>query len=177
MTISIEKELLPGVLLLRCSEFLDERGSFRKYFNANEFLDIGVDFCPQENFVSWSKLNVIRGMHYQTGKSAHSKLVYCLRGKVLDVFVDINPNSERFNCPVSILLDEDKPHALLIGKGYAHGFLSLEEGSAMHYSTTTVHNTAHDTGVLWSSIDFDWPCPNPIVSPRDSTHRTINSLK
>ena len=177
MTISIEKELLPGVPLLHCPEFSDERGSFRKYFNADDFSAIGAVFQPQEQFISWSKLDVIRGMHYQTGKSAHAKLVYCLKGKVLDVFADINPNSEQFNRPSSIVLEEDKPYALLIGKGYAHGFLSLAEGSAMHYSTTTVHDPAHDTGVLWSSIDFDWPCINPIVSTRDRTHPTIDSLK
>ena len=81
------------------------RGSFTKIFQSEAFLDQGLDFAPAEIFMSQSKNNVIRGMHYQSGIAAHEKLVYCSQGSLLDVIVDIRPDSPTFNQPVSIKLD------------------------------------------------------------------------
>ena len=77
---------------------------------------------------------------------------------------------------MSIELSESEPTALLIGKGYAHGFLALEDESWMLYGTSTVHHPELDKGVLWSSIDFNWPCHNPLLSARDQKHLPINNL-
>ena len=66
---------------------------------------------------------------------------------------------------------------IIIGKGYAHGFLALQEHSQIIYATTTVHQPSLDSGVLWSSIDYEWPTLNPILSQRDMSHRSIESLK
>lgn len=116
-------------------------------------------------------------MHFQVGKAAHDKLVCCLRGHVLDVVLDIRPGSPspHFNQPVSIELSESEPTALLIGQGYAHGFLALEDESWMPYNTSTVHQPELDRGVLWSSIDFDWPHQHPRLSQRDQQHPSIHS--
>ena len=173
----IEEELLPSVYLVRFPKHKDGRGSLGKIFNNEKLREIGIQINPAEIFFSSSKKNVIRGMHYQEGKAAHEKLVCCTRGSVLDVIVDIRPESRYFNKPVSVKLQENESTMIIIGKGYAHGFLALQEHSQIIYATTTVHQPSLDSGVLWSSIDYEWPTLNPILSQRDMSHRSIESLK
>ena len=114
-------------------------------------------------------------MHFQVGNAAHDKLVCCLKGRVLDVVVDIRPDSPHFNQPVSVELSESEPIALLIGKGYAHGFLALEDESWIQSSI--VHQPELDRRVLCSSIDFDWPLQNPLLSQRDQQHPSIENWR
>jgi dTDP-4-dehydrorhamnose 3,5-epimerase len=116
-------------------------------------------------------------MHFQVDEAAHEKLVYCVCGHVLDVVVDIRPDSPSFNKPAFVHLRADDSFALFVGKGYAHGFLSLKDDSLMIYQTSTVYNPALDKGVLWSSIDFDWPISSPILSARDLSHPSISDSK
>jgi len=115
-------------------------------------------------------------MHYQDGPHAHSKLVSCLSGRILDVVIDVRPQSDTFNQPYAVELDSNSGHALFIPEGFAHGFLSLENDTLMSYLTSTVHAPSHDRGVLWSSIDFDWPIERPLLSERDQKHPPIASL-
>ena len=172
----IETKLLDEVFVINCKSFVDLRGSFIKVFQDKAFSDQGLDFNPYEIFISNSKKNVLRGMHYQSGLSAHEKLVYCSQGSLVDVIVDIRPQSSTFNQPVSLELNASDDYAIYIGKGFAHGFLSLSNNTSMIYCTSTMHNPSLDKGVLWSSINFDWPVSNPILSERDKNHPLINSL-
>ncbi len=165
--LTIINELLPGVTLLHCPHYTDHRGDFTKVFHADALRHIGFSFTPVESFLTRSKAGVIRGMHFQVGEAAHDKLVYCPKGEVMDVVVDVRPESEYFNRPVVVHLSETSNTALLIGKGFGHGFLALADDSWMFYFTTTVHNPSLDRGVLWSSIAFNWPVTNPVISDRD----------
>ena len=172
--IFIVDQPLPGVFVLDCPFFSDQRGDFTKLFHSESLLSEGISFTPAESFLTRSKKDVLRGMHFQVGQSSHDKLVTCIKGSVLDVLVDIRPDSKTFNQPFSIQLTESSNKALLIGKGYAHGFLSLSDDSWMLYHTTTVHNPSLDRGVLWNSISFDWPIVNPFLSARDKSHPHIS---
>lgn len=174
--LKIKKQLLPGVFLLDCPHYFDPRGSLTKIFHSESLNNHGIDFVPAESFVTRSAVGVLRGMHFQVGKVAHDKLVYCIRGHVLDVVVDIQPERPNFNQPASIELNADDPIALFIPKGYAHGFLSLQEDSLMLYSTSTIHSPEHDRGVFWSSINFNWPTHDPLLSQRDREHPSIHEL-
>lgn len=169
-------EPLPRVFLLDCPYFPDERGDFVKFYHTKALVSNGISFQPAESFLTRSKKNVLRGMHFQVDESAHEKLVTCIKGDVLDVVVDVNPDSPRFNKPFAIELSASSNKALLIGKGYAHGFLSLSEDNWMLYSTSTVHNSLLDRGVRWDSIAFDWPISQPLISARDIRHPNINDL-
>jgi len=171
----VVSEPLPGVLVLDCPYFPDHRGDFTKLFHFDALSDQGIDFKPAESFLTRSKANVLRGMHFQVGAAAHEKLVSCIKGKVLDVVVDVRPESPHFNKPISIELSETGHTVLLIGKGYAHGFLTIEDDSWMLYSTTTVHCPSLDRGVRWDSIAFDWPISQPLISDRDGCHPHISS--
>jgi dTDP-4-dehydrorhamnose 3,5-epimerase len=174
--LSIIDQLLPGVTLLQCPHYTDHRGDFTKLFHADSLSCLGLPFIPAESFLTRSKAGVIRGMHFQVGEAAHDKLVCCPKGRVLDVVVDVRPESAYFNRPVAVEISEHRNTALLIGKGYGHGFLALDDDSWMLYSTTTIHNPELDCGVLWSSIDFDWPVQHPVISERDRQHPMIDAL-
>ena len=168
---------LPGVKLLECPHYIDHRGEFTKLFNNDIFSGLDIPFNMAESFLTRSRAGVIRGMHFQEGEAAHDKLIYCPKGRVLDVIVDVRPESAYFNKPVSLELSESCRTVLLISKGYAHGFLALEEDSWMVYSTTTIHNPDMDKGVLWCSIAFEWPLNKPLLSERDRLHPSIESLR
>jgi dTDP-4-dehydrorhamnose 3,5-epimerase len=172
----IRDQILPNVFLLNCPYYPDDRGSFIKLFHDIEFAPFCPGFVPAESFLTRSNAGVLRGMHFQVGKAAHHKLVYCLRGRVLDVVVDVQPESSYFNKPVKVDLCESDNTVLLIGKGCAHGFLSLEDESWILYHTTTHHDPSLDRGVLWSSIDFEWPIDQPMLSYRDTRHPRIEEL-
>lgn len=177
-SLKIERQLLPDVYLLKTPFFRDSRGSFSKIFHFESFSDQSINFEPKEIFFSTSAKYVLRGMHFQIGNAAHQKLVCCQKGKVLDIIVCVDPNSDHFNKPIAVELDEESSTAILIGTQYAHGFLSLEDDSLMLYSTSTVHCPELDKGILWSSIDFEWPTNIlPILSERDKNHPHINTLQ
>ena len=175
--LNILEQSLPGVFILECFANIDDRGSFSKIFHSDSLNNHGISFLPAESFLTCSHRYVLRGMHYQSGEAAHNKLVYCPKGHVLDVVVDIRPDSPNFNKPFSVELSDKSSNALFIGKGYAHGFISLDDDNWMFYMTDTVHCPARDQGILWSSIDFEWPISDPIISQRDSLHPSIESKR
>ena len=174
---SISKKYESGVRLLNILNFEDDRGCFIKAYNKNAFLDLGIDFIPEEHFYSVSKKNVIRGMHFQIGNSSHNKIIHCIKGEILDVFVDLRKGSKTFNKPIGIKLNEYRNHLIFLPKGFAHGFLTLSDNSIVQYMTDKVHSPALDKGVLWNSIDFNWPIKNPLISKRDQSHPSINEIK
>jgi dTDP-4-dehydrorhamnose 3,5-epimerase len=168
---------LPGVKLIRHSVFEDERGVFIKPYNEEELRSVSVDLPVAEYFITRSAAGVLRGMHYQVGQSAHAKLVTCISGRILDVVVDVRPESPDFNRPYSIELAPSSGLSIYIEKGYAHGFYTLEADSWVSYLTTTGHCSDDDKGVLWSSIDFEWPIKTPRLSKRDHCHPSIGVEK
>ena len=176
MSLRIRDNPLPDIYVLDLPVHKDARGTFVKTYNDALFKDLDMDFQVLESFHSGSAVNVLRGMHYQRGHSSHSKLVYCLSGSILDVVVGIDPKKSSFNKCFAIKLDADCGQSLLIGKGYAHGFLSLQDNSLVSYMTSTIHDPSADTGVLWSSISFEWPIQRPILSDRDQNHPPIHQL-
>jgi dTDP-4-dehydrorhamnose 3,5-epimerase len=160
---------LAGLVCLHPKIFTDHRGSFVKTFHEQAFRDLGLSFETREEFFSTSNQHVIRGMHFQIPPADHAKLVYCVTGAVLDVVLDIRRNSPTYGRASAEELSETNRRALFIPAGFAHGFLSLTEGSLMVYKTNTVHNPACDKGIRWNSFGFDWPlgAAVPILSKRD----------
>ena len=172
----VRTQPLPGVFVLECPHYPDHRGDFTKLFHAEALLAQGIGFTPAESFLTRSNAGVLRGMHFQVGEAAHDKLVTCIKGRVLDVVVDVRPDSLDFNKPFAIELTDTSNTALMIAKDYAHGFFTLDEDSWMLYSTSTVHCALLDRGVLWSSIAFKWPSLQPVLSERDGLHPSIQEL-
>ena len=157
----------PGLCVLQPRHFKDQRGTFVKTYHQGLFADLGIHFTPREEFYSISRRGVLRGMHFQLPPAAHSKLVYCARGRVLDVVVDLRRGSPGFQQTFSRELSGAAPELVFIPIGFAHGFLSLEDDSMMVYQTDVVHTPECDAGVAWDSIGFTWPVSQPVLSERD----------
>lgn len=166
-----------GLYVLETLNFQDDRGSFQKLFNYDFFKANGLDTDFKEFYYSVSQKNVIRGMHFQLPPFDHTKLVYVSKGRIKDVVVDIRNDSETYGQCFSIELDDKQAHYLYIPKGFAHGFLSLEEGSIVNYAQTSCYSKEHDSGIIYNSIDLNWGISTPAVSGRDLTFERLENFK
>lgn len=155
------------LLVLQTVNFQDVRGGFQKLFNFDFFKENGLDTDFKEFYYSINKKGVRRGMHFQIPPYDHTKVVYVSNGRILDVCVDLRKKSATYRKCFSIELDVSKAQYLYIPKGFAHGFLSLDDNSIVNYAQTSCYNKECDCGILQDSIDFDWGIENPIVSCRD----------
>ena len=156
--------------------FQDNRGGFQKLFNYDFFKENGLDCDFKEFYYSVNKVNVVRGMHVQTPPFDHTKVVYVSKGRIKDVVVDIRKSSRTYGKCFSIELDDQKGQYLYIPKGFAHGFVSLEDGSIVNYAQTTCYAKDNDCGVDAASIGFDWGIKNAIRSGRDLTFPSLSSF-
>lgn len=156
-----------GLFILETNNFQDERGGFQKLFNYDFFAENGLDTDFKEFYYSVNKKGVRRGMHFQIPPYDHVKVVYVSYGKILDVVVDIRKRSKTYGNCFSIVLDAQKGQYLYIPKGFAHGFLSLEDNTIVNYAQTSCYNKEFDSGIDQESIGFDWGVKKPIVSGRD----------
>jgi len=155
----------------------DSRGGFCKLYNEEIFKSNNLDFHPKEIYYNFSNKNVIRGMHFQSPPYDHKKLIKCISGKILDVFLDIRKESPTYLKYDIITLNENDGKSIFLPKGIAHGFLSLEENTIVLYNVSTVYNSNYDKGILWNSFGFNWPCTSPIISKRDQSFDNINLFK
>lgn len=171
-----------GLETIDMKVFRDARGVFVKPFHLGLFRELGLTTEFKEDFYSVSAKGVLRGLHFQIPPEDHSKLIYCSRGRVLDVAVDLRIGSPSFGKTFSIELSEANGKALYLPPGMAHGFVSLTDDATVHYKVSTMHSVAHDKGILWSSIDFDWSAAvgsnkAPIVSERDAAFEKLSDYK
>lgn len=161
---------IPDVILVEPKVFPDDRGFFCESFKASDFekANLPAHFV-QDNF-SFSKKDVIRGLHYQKNPRAQGKLVSVLKGGVWDVAVDIRRESSNFLKWAAVELN-DRNHAMLyIPPGFAHGFISLTEDVHLLYKCTNEYDPQADAGIRWNDPDIaiPWPVCNPIVSAKDA---------
>lgn len=156
-----------GCFLFEFVTHKDYRGSFNKIISRDKFLDFGINFELNEHYVSNSKKNVIRGMHFQKPPYEQDKIVYCISGRALDVLVDIRSFSKTFGETFSFELSEESNYFIFIPKGVAHGFCALEDNTKLGYYTTSSYDFDSDSGFKFDSFAFNWPVKNPIVSDRD----------
>jgi len=158
---------IEGLLILEPKIFEDNRGSFIKTFNDDFFQKNGLRINIKETYYSISNKNVIRGMHFQTPPFEHLKLVYVPFGKILDVVLDIRKNSITYGEYFQIELSDKNGKILIVPKGLAHGFKSLEENTNVTYMQTSIYAASNDGGVRFDSFGFDWKLDNPSISDRD----------
>ncbi|RZJ89865.1 MAG: dTDP-4-dehydrorhamnose 3,5-epimerase [Hymenobacter sp.] len=164
---------LPGVLILIPRLLADDRGYFFETFNAKKFCELvaPVVFCQDNE--SLSQKNVIRGLHYQIGESAQSKLVSVVRGAIWDVAVDLRSSSPTFKQSFGIELTSACRKQLFIPKGFAHGFLSLEDDTIVQYKVDGYYSAQDERGIAFDDgvLDIKWPMSGaPKLSPKDQNH-------
>ena len=161
---------ISDVILVEPKVFPDNRGFFFESFKASDFEKAGLPtHFVQDNF-SFSKKDVIRGLHYQKNPKAQGKLVSVLKGGVWDVAVDIRRKSPTFLKWVAVELNDQNHAMLYIPPGFAHGFIALTEDVHLLYKCTNEYDPQTDAGVRWNDPDIaiPWPAANPIVSTKDA---------
>ena len=161
---------LPGLTLVQPRVAADARGRFVKPFHAPSFAEAGLATDWAECYYSDSTPGVIRGMHYQAPPHAHAKLVWCVRGRVIDVALDLRagPSFGRWQV---VELSAEGGQALYLPAGFAHGFAvpaDAAEPATLLYLVTSAYAPEADTGVRYDSFGYVWPIAAPIVSPRDA---------
>ena len=166
-----------GVYVIEPTVFTDERGSFVKPFSKDVFQEKNLVTNFEENFFSFSKKDVIRGMHFQTPPHDHIKLIYVPKGKILDVVLDLRKESPTYGQHVSKELSEANKTMMYIPRGCAHGFLSLEEDSCTMYLQETIRNAESENGIHFNSFGMNWTTENPIVSTRDQEFCNLSEFK
>lgn len=158
---------IDGASIFDNTLFRDQRGEFSKVFASSRFSSNGRFHQVAEIFWSASKRDVVRGMHYQGGPRAQSKLVTVVAGEILDVLLDLRNNSPTFGAVHSQFLDCESGRSVFIPPGVAHGFKVLSASATTLYSVSTEYAASLDLGVRFDSFGFSWPGGSPIVSDRD----------
>lgn len=169
---------IEGLTIIHPDVFEDERGYFYESFNKEKFAAHGLKMEFVQDNQSLSHKGVLRGLHFQKKPHSQGKLVRIVRGSVLDVAVDIRTQSKTYGQYFSIELSEQNKTMFYIPEGFAHGFLTLEDNTVFSYKCTNLYNKASEETILWndSYLDIDWRINNPIISEKDKTGFSFNTL-
>jgi len=173
----IRETSIAGLVEIFPRVFEDERGMFFESFNVELFKSLGLPTNFVQDNQSFSKKGVVRGLHFQNAPFAQGKLVRVISGSVLDVAVDIRPESPTFGKHEIFILRSDTNNMAYIPEGFAHGFAALED-SIFTYKCTNLYSKVSESGILWSDPDLgiDWGVENPIVSEKDLILPTLRAL-
>lgn len=153
--------------------YQDLRGSFLKIHESKELETVMPKI--DEVYLSNSKKNVIRGIHFQKTPHQLSKLVTCISGKIMDLFIDLRKNSKYFGCFEMIELSESDKFSLLIPEGFGHGFSVLSDSATLLYCQTGSYERNYEDGIHPLSLDTDWCVDEAIISERDSKLPIFNN--
>jgi dTDP-4-dehydrorhamnose 3,5-epimerase len=158
--IEVRETALAGVLEIRTQRFSDERGFFSETWNEEAWREAGIALkFVQDNHSLSRSPGVLRGLHFQRPPQAQDKLVRVTRGSVYDVAVDIRRTSPTFGQWVGVTLSSEAWNQLLIPRGFAHGFVTLEPDTEVQYKVTAPYSPEHDRCVRFDdpAIGVDWP--------------------
>ena len=172
------KTAIDGVIIIEPKVFEDSRGYFFESYNEAEFIKNGMTAHFVQDNQSFSTYGVVRGLHCQLGEHAQAKLVRVLEGKVLDVAVDIRPNSPTFGKHVAVELSAENKRQLFIPRGFLHGFSVLSEKAVFAYKCDNFYCKESEFGIRYDDpeIGVDWQIPqNKIITSEKD--RLANKLK
>ena len=164
-------EIIPDI-------FQDERGYFFESYNTPKFNDLGIETDYVQDNQSFSKKGVLRGLHFQNNPHSQGKMVRVIKGKVLDVVVDLRPEKPTFGRHYKCLLDDVTGKMLYVPEGFAHGFLCLED-SVFFYKCTSLYNKNSESGIIWNDeyLNIDWGIKSPLISEKDLLLPSFNKIK
>ena len=174
---NVTETKLAGVLIIEPKVFGDARGFFKETFQAERYLEAGIEYTFVQDNYSRSQKGVLRGLHFQITKP-QGKLVSCTKGAVFDVAVDIDPKSITYGQYVGSELTEENHKQLWVPPGYAHGFCVLSETADFHYKCTDYYDPSDEGGVIWNDPDvaIEWPIADPSLSNKDAILPTLAEL-
>ena len=165
---NIEKTFINGLVVITPQVFTDDRGYFLESYNKKKLEEIlDVEFVQDNESVS--QKGVLRGLHFQNPPYAQGKLVRVIKGSILDVVVDLRKDSETYGKHYKHVLSGEHKEQLYIPKGFAHGFLVLEDDTIFSYKCTDYYNKDSEASILWcdETLNINWQIENPIISEKD----------
>ena len=159
------KTKIKDLLIIKSEVFKDKRGFLRETYRKNIVNNIDFPF----DIMSFSKKNVLRGLHFQS-KNSQAKIITVTQGKILDVAVDLRKNSKTFGKFFSIKISHDDDFSFFIPKNFAHGFLCLSEKCTINYKCSDYRNPKFEKTLLWNDPDIgiNWPIKKPLLSKKDA---------
>jgi len=176
----VERTAIPDVLVIEPKVFGDQRGFFLESYNRRALeREAGIKLEFVQDNHSGSAKGVLRGLHYQV-RQTQGKLVRVIAGAIFDVAVDIRRNSPTFGKWASVELSADNRRMVWIPPGFAHGFLSLSDGTEVLYKATDYYAPEHERCLLWNDADIaiDWPLHGaPLVSEKDALGVPLKSAE
>jgi len=173
---------LEGCFIIEPNVIKDGRGYFMESFNQARFeAGTGVKVNFVQDNQSYSTKGVLRGLHYQTGDHAQAKLVRVLQGEVLDVAVDIRPDSKTYGKHVAITLTADNQKQLFVPRGFAHGFIVLSDTATFFYKCDNLYNKESEGGIIYNdaTININWGLDDNelLVSDKDTVLPTLQNSR
>jgi len=168
------KTKIPGPLQIKSTIFRDSRGYLRETFRNNLLNNIKFPF----DVMSFSKKNVLRGLHIQTNKS-QAKIITVTHGKIYDVAVDLRKKSKSFGKYVGIIISDKSDFSFYIPAGFAHGFMCLSKTCTVNYKCSNYRDANSEKTLNWNDkkIKIQWPKKNPILSKKDKIGLDLDFFK
>ncbi len=175
----VTKTPIEGLLVIEPQVFDDSRGYFFESFNKKKFEEIGITESFVQDNISKSSYGTIRGLHYQVGEFAQGKLCSVLKGRVLDVAVDIRFGSPTFGLYYFIELSDKNKKQFWLPKGFAHGFSVLSDEAVFMYKCTALYNKGSERAIIYNDaeLNINWQIENPIVSEKDKLAKDFNQIE
>jgi dTDP-4-dehydrorhamnose 3,5-epimerase len=171
MPLDVTPLAIPDVRIVRPRKFGDHRGFFSETWSRKSFAEAGIDIdFVQDNHSLSAATGTLRGLHFQSPPFAQDKLVRVVKGRILDVAVDLRKSSPTFGKWVAAELSAEGWQQILVPTGFAHGFVTLEPDTEVIYKVSAPYSPADDHGVAWNDPDLaiDWPAASPpILSEKD----------
>lgn len=169
---------LPEVLILEPQLFGDQRGFFLECFQAKRYAEAGISRPFVQDNMSRSGYGVLRGLHLQN-PSTQGKLVSAMRGRVLDVAVDVRVGSPNFGRHVAVELSEENRRQLWVPRGFAHGFAVLSESADFFYKCDDLYSPKDEISVRWDdpAIGINWGLADPSLSAKDAAAPLLAEVK
>jgi dTDP-4-dehydrorhamnose 3,5-epimerase len=175
----IKEKVLTDAFVLKPRQFEDDRGYFYESFNELTLSErVGQKFNFVQDNQSLSSKGTLRGLHFQKGEAAQTKLVRVVTGAAYDVAVDLRTNSPTFKQWYGVELSESNHLQFLIPRGFAHAFVALEEGTIFQYKVDNYYSSLHDGGIIWNDeeLNIEWPNLTLELSEKDKQLPELNQL-
>jgi dTDP-4-dehydrorhamnose 3,5-epimerase len=175
----IEKTPIADLILIKPRVFPDSRGYFFESYNQKRFDEHNLNMSFVQDNLSKSEKGVLRGLHFQNPPFSQGKLVYVIKGAVLDVAVDLRKNSATYGQHYKVELSEENHLQLYVPEGFAHGFLTLRDDTIFTYKCTNYYEQPSEESILWNDDDLgiDWGISDPKVSEKDQNAQTFRAFK
>lgn len=171
---------LKGAFIIDVEKLEDGRGFFARAFCQREFQDHGLNpLIAQANIAFNHKKGTLRGMHFQYPPAAETKLVRCTRGSILDIIVDLRPDSPTYLQHISVELSAKNFRALYVPERFAHGYQVLEDGTETSYQVGEFYTPGVEGGLMYDDpkLDLSWPLPVTTISEKDSNWKSFDEVR